>query len=143
MVAPSAAETIENCIAALTGYVRRRGKKHKEDGVIAKAMARLFPAASDLHSFAVRVISENVFLQGQLHAAGRLDYYLVSAFILLDHAFVRTGGDELRTAVMMLPKAEVRKAVVFAAANYDNPAVVIAKLQTDECFKKRIFVASK
>ena len=143
LVAPSPAETADNCFAALEGYVLRRSKKHKDDGVIVKAMMRLFPSASDLHSFAVRVIRENVFRQGQLHAAGRMDYYFVTTLIILDYVFIRTGGDELRSAVTMMPKADVWEAVIFAAMNYNNFGVVVAKLQADECFRRRIFVESK
>ena len=92
-------DTVRNCIAAVTRYVQS-GAQRRQDTNVVKARTSLF-GGKHLRSFALGIIVGDVFGRGRLHAAVKLDFYVISPFILVDAIFLRFDSDALKTAARM------------------------------------------
>ena len=123
----------ETCFFVLKGFVTEV-KDPKRRGKVAKKLLELF-ADPDSREFALQVINSNVLEKGRIHSIHTLDYVDVSVYVFADALFTRT---DLRVASLMVPrfpKERVIDLIKFLAVNFEKPAVILAKMQTKDCFE--------
>ena len=75
---------------------------------------------------------ENVLGHGPLHAAVRLDYYVISPLILFDDMIIRYDGETLRRAAQGFRKKKVMEVVEVALRHFDDVAPVLTEMRKTE-----------
>ena len=129
-------KTAQNFVIAVAEFVRQAGKS-RDNKYIVRAMSRLL-SGKYRYEFAIGIIQNDVTGFGRLHAANRLNYFLISPYVLIDGILVSFRADMVRScaiAIAKTAKEEVMEVVKFVAENYDNADAVFARLKTTDCYR--------
>ena len=133
LVGENASATARNCYDALEYYASRT-KCRKKRGKVVREMTRLLDGEA-LHSFAIKVISNDVLRHGRIQAAMSLEYYLTTPYILADFLFSESDTVMLQKLARILPKKRVIDVIKFVTGKFDDVDAILAKLRADECFQ--------
>ena len=106
------------CFATLKRYLEDATDEGRSSKII-KAMMAMF-SGQYLDDFAHRIINKNILKRGRIHSITKLNFYLVSPYVLLDAIFFRFDADALRISARMFPRQDVMEVMVFAAENFER-----------------------
>ena len=123
--------TAANLLGALRIYVKKAKGSARKDGPIINAIMETL-SGDARHQVAIRVIADDVLGRGRLDSITRLEYYLVSPYILIEDVFCRPNGETVKSAARMFRKEAVMEVVKEVLRNFDKPEVVIAVMKEKE-----------
>ena len=102
--------------------IANRNQRNKMIGSFTQALS-----GSILARIVERVLMEDTFGKGRIHAVARMGYYLVSSAVLVDFFFSsRPEMPAFVTLVKSYSKAEVVDIIKFVARNFEKPEVAMA-----------------
>ena len=124
---------IDNCMKILNEF-RINSTNAKKLALMAREMKKLF-RGDGLHQFAIRVITDNSLAQGRLVTAAKLDYCLISPFIIIENVFApNRDGNALKTMVRVFRGSPAMGVISFIVENFYNKEAILGKLRQQECF---------
>ena len=119
--------SVEFCcqvLSSINNQIRDKKWKNKIIGSLALALGgRVLARVVD------RVLTEDAFGAGRVHAVARMGFYLVQSGILYDSFFSVPNPADFATLVKSYEKKEVKGLLRFALVNFSNPKEMLSKLR--------------
>ena len=127
-------ETCDRFLALMEVIVEKTPSHRRDTEIVAAITASL--RGTELHRFAMGLVTDNILGCGRLHAAIKAKYFNLSPFVLLDDIFLRHMSKNLEVGVRMFSRTEVVEVVRFVANNFNDFDAVKRKLATVPSFQK-------
>ena len=125
-------KSAEFCYEAVTRMHRRVPNRNLKNKLVASFTHAL--SGRLLSRVVARVLANNAFGKGRIHAVSRMGYFLVDSTILLDFFFCRVDLSDLATLAKSYSKSNMSELVQFTAGNYLQPDVILARMSGHEFF---------
>ena len=109
------------CLVAMKQYVNR-SESDVRDVRVSKAVSTLL-SGKVFADLAARILRDDIFGQGRVHAMVKLNFFNTHHYALLDSIFCRHDKYMIKVASRMFSKADVMETVIFAAENFENFAI--------------------